>query len=101
MHPLIRWLMTDARKHAASNEFLEAFANELPASGVDVSRITTGVPILHPQIFSFTSLWQLGKGTSERLHRPEPAIAATFSNCPIGSADHAGCPHLPDPTPPA
>jgi adenylate cyclase len=50
-HPVIRWLMTDARKRTDACEFLEAFAHELRAAGVDVARITTGVPILHPQIF--------------------------------------------------
>jgi hypothetical protein len=59
-HPVLRWLMTDARRQVDANEFLEAFADELRAAGVDVSRITTGVPILHPQIFSFSGLWQLG-----------------------------------------
>jgi adenylate cyclase len=56
-HPVIRWLMTDARRRVDPSEFLEAFAHELRAAGVDVSRITTGIPILHPQIFSFSGLW--------------------------------------------
>jgi adenylate cyclase len=91
-HPVIRWLMTEARRLTDANEFLEAFALELRAAGVDVSRITTGVPILHPQIFSFSGLWQLGKGTSERLYRTEPGIAATLSNSPIGIAYQGGGP---------
>ena len=74
-HPVIRWLMTDARRRTDSSEFLEAFADELRAAGVDVSRITTGVPILHPQIFSFSGLWQLDKGTTERLYRAGPEFA--------------------------
>ena len=85
-HPVIRWLMTDARRRVNPNEFLEAFAHELRAAGVDVSRITTGVPILHPQIFSFSGLWQLGKGTTERLYRTGSGIPATLSNSPIGIA---------------
>src|SRR5262249_44941298 len=28
-HPVTRWLLTDARKHTDSSEFLDAFANEL------------------------------------------------------------------------
>ena len=36
-------------------------------AGVDVSRITTGVPILHPQIFSFSGLWEFGKQTSAAM----------------------------------
>jgi len=82
-HPVIRWLMTDARSRVDANEFLEAFAHELRAAGVDVSRITTGVPILHPQIFSFSGLWQLDKGTTERLYRAGPDTQATMLNSPI------------------
>jgi adenylate cyclase len=91
-HPVIRWLMTDARKRTGANEFLEALALELRAAGVDVSRITTGVPILHPQIFSFSGLWLLGKGATERLYRTAPGIAATLSNSPIGIAYQGGGP---------
>lgn len=83
MHPVIRWLMTDARRRTDSSEFLEAFARELRVAGVDVSRITTGVPILHPQIFSFSGLWQLEKGTTERLYRTGPDSQATMANSPI------------------
>src|SRR5260370_15782261 len=91
-NPVIRCVRTDPRRRTGANEFLEAFALELRAAGVDVSRITTGVPILHPQIFSFSGLWQLGKGTSERLYRTEPGIAATLSNSPIGIAYQCGGP---------
>jgi adenylate cyclase len=91
-HPVIRWLMTDARRRTAANEFLEAFALQLRAAGVDVARITTGVPILHPQIFSFSGLWQLGKGTTERLYRTQPGIPATLANSPIGIAYQGGGP---------
>jgi adenylate cyclase len=40
--------MTEARRRVDAGDFLEAFANELHAAGIDVPRITTGVPILHP-----------------------------------------------------
>src|SRR5579872_1534074 len=75
--------MTEARKRAAPCEFLEAFAQTLLAAGVDVARITTGVPILHPQIFSFSGLWQLGKGTTERLYRADRQANAIMANSPI------------------
>jgi adenylate cyclase len=82
-HPVIHWLMTDARKQTDPSEFLLAFADRLRASRVDVARITTGVPILHPQIFSFSGLWELGKGVSERLYRADPRITASNSPIPI------------------
>src|SRR5436190_20066461 len=84
--------MTEARRRTDPNEFLEAFAHQLGAAGVDVSRITTGVPILHPQIFSFSGLWQLDKGTTERLYRTEPDNPATLANSPIGIAYRGGGP---------
>lgn len=84
--------MTEARRHACSGEFLEAFANKLRASGVDVARITTGVPILHPQIFSFSGLWELGKGATERLYRSGPNVSATMANSPIRIAYEGGGP---------
>jgi adenylate cyclase len=91
-HPVIRWLMTDARRRIDASEFLEAFALELRAASVDVSRITTGVPILHPQIFSFSGLWQLGKGTTERLYRSEPSTPAILASSPIAIAYEGGGP---------
>ena len=90
--PVIRWLMTEARKRTDPCEFLEAFAGELRAAGVEVSRVSTGVPILHPQIFSFSGLWQLGKGTTERSFRSTPQDFATMSNSPIRIAYEGGGP---------
>ena len=91
-HPVIRWLMTDARRRIDASEFLEAFALELRAAGIDVARITTGVPILHPQIFSFSGLWQLEKGTTERLYRSGPGTQSTIANSPIRIAYEGGGP---------
>ena len=83
IHPVIRWLMMDGRKQTDPTEFLVAFAERLRASDIDVARITTGVPILHPQIFSFSGLWELDKGVSERLYRADPRITASNSPIPI------------------
>jgi adenylate cyclase len=100
-HPVIRWLMTDARKRTDACEFLEAFALELRAAGVDVSRISTGVPILHPQIFSFSGLWQLDNGTTERLYRADPDSLAVMAKSPIRIAYEGGGPVRCDLTAPA
>ena len=92
-HPVIR-LADDGRRAAAPIPTIscEAFAQELRAAGVDVARITTGVPILHPQIFSFSGLWELGKGVSERLYRSGPNTTATMANSPIRIAYEGGGP---------
>src|SRR5215469_13881994 len=73
--------MADGRRILGSNDFLEEFGRCLRRASIDVTRITTGVPILHPQIFSFSGLWELGKGVSERLYRADPSLTA--SNTPI------------------
>jgi adenylate cyclase len=90
--PVIHWLMTEARRLIDPNAFLQAFAHVLRAAGVDVARITTGVPILHPQIFSFSGLWELGKGTTERLYRTGPGFSAIMANSPIRIAYEGGGP---------
>jgi len=101
IYPLIHWLLTDARKLVDPGQFLAAFADELRKAGVDVARITTGVPILHPQIFSFSGLWELGRGATERLYRAGPDISSTLVNSPISIAYQGGGPLRCDLTAPA
>ena len=70
--------MTDGRRITEPKSFLEDFAMCLTEAGVDVSRITTGVPVLHPQLYSYSGLWEQGKGVTERLYRADanqPRIA--------------------------
>ena len=84
--------MSEARRRTDPNDFLEAFAQEVRAAGLDVERITTGVPILHPQIFSFSGLWELGKGVTERLFRSGPNVSPNTLNSPIPIAYQGGGP---------
>ena len=70
---VIRWLMTEGRHITDAKSFLECFAACLRNDGVDVSRITTGVPVLHPQLFSVSSLWERDKGVTERRYRVDPS----------------------------
>ncbi|MBV8746625.1 MAG: adenylate/guanylate cyclase domain-containing protein [Xanthobacteraceae bacterium] len=82
-HSVIRWLMADARKFTEPSEFLDAFARRLLEAGVAVTRVTTGVPLLHPQIASFSGLWQLGKGVSERRYHAVSSTMDALLNSPI------------------
>jgi adenylate cyclase len=82
-HPVIRWLMADARKFTESADFLDAFSHCLLEAGVAVTRVTTGVPLLHPQIASFSGLWQQGKGVSERRYRAISSHVDALLNSPI------------------
>lgn len=78
--------MTEGRHIADAKSFLESFAACLRVAGVDVSRITTGVPVLHPQLFSVSSLWERDKGVTQRLYRADPGQDAILANSPIRSA---------------
>ena len=82
-HPVIRWLMADARKFTQSADFLDAFSRRLLEAGVAITRVTTGVPLLHPQIASFSGLWQQGKGVSERRYRAISSHVDALLNSPI------------------
>ena len=78
--------MTDGRRTTDPKSFLENFAMCLTEAGVDVSRITTGVPVLHPQLYSYSGLWERGKGVTERLYRADASQDASLANSPIKSA---------------
>jgi adenylate cyclase len=84
--PVLRWLMTDGRRITDPKSFLENFAMCLTEAGVDVSRVTTGVPVLHPQLYSYSGLWERGKGVTERLYRADASQDAILTNSPIKSA---------------
>src|SRR5436190_21348821 len=89
-HPVVRWLMTDARRITGSNEFLAAFAERLLAAGVNVARITTGVPILHPQIFSFSGRWEAGTDVTERIYSFTESRGNVLGHSPIRIAYEDG-----------
>ena len=64
----------------------------LTEAGVDVSRMTTGVPVLHPQLYSYSALWERGKGVTERLYRADgsqDAILATAERAPTRAGPSA------------
>jgi adenylate cyclase len=84
--PVSRWLMTDGRRITDPKSFLENFAMCLTEAGVDVSRITTGVPVLHPQLYSYSGLWEREKGVTERVYRADARQDAILANSPIKSA---------------
>ncbi len=83
---VVRWLMTDGRRITDPKSFLENFAARLIEAGIDISRVTTGVPVLHPQLYSYSGLWERGKGVTERLYRADASQDAILANSPIKSA---------------
>jgi adenylate cyclase len=64
--PVLTWLQSEGVKQRDTVMFVERFAAELLAAGVDVYRLTTGIHIVHPQIDASSALWQQGKPVTER-----------------------------------
>jgi adenylate cyclase len=94
------WLLVDARRIRDSSEFLNALAERLRTLGSSVTRVSTGVPILHPQAYSFSGLWELGKGVRERTMRGDADSLQRLENSPVKIAYEGGGPVRCDPTKP-
>jgi adenylate cyclase len=80
---VVRWLMTDARRMSELEEFLDGISAQLRAVGVDVARITVGVPVLHPQIASVGGVWRIGQRATMRAFRHDDNIEEMLSASPI------------------
>lgn len=91
-HLLIAWLLTSGRREIESSAFLAAFAERLNAIGIAVARVTTGVTILHPQIYSFSIRWERGKGVQERRFRADPGTMRALADSPVAIAYAGGGP---------
>jgi adenylate cyclase len=99
-YPLIYWLLTDARRITEPKAFLTALAEQLPVHGIEVSRLHTGVPILHPQVHSYSARWDFGKGVSERFFRLNAETLPALENSPVKIVYEGGGSVRCDPTAP-
>jgi adenylate cyclase len=80
---IIHWLLRDGPRVTDSKTFLNAFAEQLVANGIEVARVSTGVPSLHPQVFSFSGLWEVGKGASERRNLADASTFSRLEHSPV------------------
>lgn len=67
--PVLDWLTGPGRVIGETQAFVEAFGEQLVAAGLPVDRVTSGIPILHPQIFSAQVVWEPDKLATERRWR--------------------------------
>jgi adenylate cyclase len=98
-YPLMYWLLTDARRITEPKAFLAALAERLTTHGIDVARLTTGVPILHPQVHSYSARWELGQ-VSERFFRLTAESLPVLENSPVKTVYSGGGSVRCDPTAP-
>lgn len=80
---IIHWLLGDGPRVTDSSAFLNAFAEQLLANGIAIDRLSTGVPTLHPQVFSLSGLWEAGKGTLERRNLADAETFSRLQDSPI------------------
>jgi adenylate cyclase len=99
-YPLVSWLLTDARRIADGKAFLSALADRLSVHGIEASRLVTGVPILHPQVYSYSARWDRGKGASDRFFRLTAENLHVLENSPVKTVYQGGGSVRCDPTAP-
>lgn len=78
-----RWLKTEAARSGDAARFVNALGEKLRAAGIPVDRITTGVPILHPNISSASVLWEPGKAPVERRWILDATTVRSYDNSPL------------------
>ncbi|SHM05687.1 adenylate/guanylate cyclase domain-containing protein [Roseibium suaedae] len=61
---LVQWLYGDAAGRADSLELIEELGQRLRESGVPIDRITTAIPLLHPNVRAEAAVWT-SDGTRE------------------------------------
>ena len=87
---LTAWLVSEARLIDDTETLDLAIVEHLRGAGLPIVRYSTGVPSLHPQVDSFSTLWEQDKGLSFRQFRLEQASPTTLSESPIFIAYHEG-----------
>jgi adenylate cyclase len=89
---IIHWLLRDGPRITDATAFLNAFGEQLLANGIEVARVSTGVPLLHPQVFSSSGIWEVGKGASERRNPANADTLSRLQHSPIKTVYEGGGP---------
>ena len=87
---LTAWLLSEARNIAETEAVEQAIVDRLIAAGLPLARYTTGVPSLHPQVDSFSALWEPGKGLTIRRFRQSALDPSDVRRSPIFIAYETG-----------
>ena len=80
---LLAWLEGPGRRLIETQVFIEALGEQLIEHGLPVDRITTGIPILHPQISSSGVVWEVGKLSRERRWIMNSETRAIYERSPL------------------
>ena len=87
---LAGWLISEARLIGDTEALDLAIVERLRGAGLPITRYTTGVPSLHPNVDSFSTLWEQGKGLTFRQFRVDPDNPQVLRGSPIFVAYQEG-----------
>lgn len=73
-NPVLAWLQAEGVRYRETSPFVEALAEKLLEAGVELTRLTTGIRVLHPEIDAASCLWQPGKPVIERRWKMNWAV---------------------------
>jgi adenylate cyclase len=83
IEPLLTWLAGPGRRLTETQAFVEALGEQLLEIGLPIDRITTGIPILHPQIASSSVVWEPERLSHERRLQMTGATRSMYERSPL------------------
>ena len=89
---LVDWIVEAGAGYAKTDAFVDDLCLKIRECGVAISRMTTGIPILHPLVYVSSYLWSYGGTAEERLFKVNPGSNASYQSSPIRSVYETGVP---------
>lgn len=81
--PLLAWLQGPGRRLIDTEAFVEALGEQLIEIGLPIDRITTGIPMLHPQIASSSVVWEPERLAHERQWQMTSLTRSMYERSPL------------------
>jgi adenylate cyclase len=81
--PLFGWLEGPGRRLIETEAFVEALGEQLVEIGLPIDRITTGIPMLHPQIASSSVVWEPARLAHERQWQMTSLTRSMYERSPL------------------
>ena len=81
--PLLGWLEGPGRRLIETEAFVEALGEQLVELGLPIERITTGIPMLHPQIASSSVVWEPARLAHERQWQMTSLTRSMYERSPL------------------
>ncbi|HET6621878.1 MAG TPA: adenylate/guanylate cyclase domain-containing protein [Dongiaceae bacterium] len=81
--PLLAWLEGPGRRLTETEAFVEALGEQMAELGFPVDRITTGIPMLHPQIASSSVVWEPERLAHERQWQMTTLTRSMYERSPL------------------